>query len=254
VVNPDTSRYVEKKNGAAKAPARGELVFHAAPGHLGTGFDTGAEWLRHATRDYPKSVAFLTGPCGVEFRGRVLEIGATGGGLSAELSKLPKVVEVTATDFTPKLLREEAPKLFRLLNAHEAKITRMPMPAARLDFPDRHFDFIVTAALLHRALNMVTLLREIHRLLKPGGTLVALREPVLPWVKWKPAARRKAKPALPGRTYTLADYLEFFALAGLELQTRRLNLSEGFKYYFDKMVNGLTHARYVFIARRVGRP
>lgn len=252
-MNPGASRYVEKKHSAAKTSTRGELVFHAAPGYLGTGFDTESEWLNHATRDFPKSIAFLTGPCGVEFRGRVLEIGATGGWLSAELSKLPKVVEVIATDFSPKLLREEAPRLFRMLNAHEAKITRMPMSAPRLDFPDRHFDFIISAALLHRALNMVTLLREIQRLLKPGGTFVALREPVLPWMQWKSATRRKAKPALPGRTHALADYREFFALAGLELRVKRLNLSEGFKYYFDKVVNGLTHARYVFIARRVGR-
>ena len=252
-MNTTGQRQVGAKAGAAKAPPRRELVFHEALGYLGTGFDTEAEWRQHATRDFPKFIAFLTKKWGVEFRGRVLEIGATGGWLSAELSKRPKVVEMIATDFSPKLLRDEAPELFRLLGAHEAKITCRPMPAHKLEFPDRHFDFIISAAVLHRALNMVTVLREIHRLLKPGGTFVALREPVLPWVQWKPAARRKAKAVLPGRAYTLADYREFFALAGLELQTKRLNLSEGFKYYFDKMVNGLTHARHVFIARRVGR-
>jgi SAM-dependent methyltransferase len=180
-----------------------------------------------------------------------LEIGASGGWLSAELSKRPKVVEITATDFSPDLLRDEAPKLFRLLGAHEAKIKRAPMSARRLDFPDRHFDFIVSTALVHRALNPVTLLREIHRLLKPGGTFVALREPVLPIMKWKSAGRRQAKPPQPGRAYSLADYREFFELAGFELRAKRLNLSEGFKYYFDKVVNGLTHARYVLIARRM---
>jgi len=252
-VNTGESKYVEKENSAAKTSPRSELVFHPAPGFLGTGFDTEAEWHEHATGDFPKFVAFLTKNCGVEFHGRGLEIGATGGWLSAELSKRPKVVEIIATDFSPQLLRDEAPKLFRLLGALEAKITRLPMPARRLDFPDRHFDFIVSAALLHRALNPVTLLREIHRLLRPGGTFVALREPVLPIMNWKSAARRKAKPALSSRIYTLADYREFFDLAGLELRTKRLTLSEGFKYYFDKMVNGLTHARYVFIARRASR-
>jgi hypothetical protein len=30
-------------------------------------------------------------------------------------------------------------------------------------------------------------------------------------------------------------------------------LSTGFKYYFDKMVNGLTHARYAFVATKASR-
>jgi hypothetical protein len=86
--------------------------------------------------------------------------------------------------------------------------------------------------------------------LKPGGWFVAVREPVLPLVKWKSTARRLAKPVLPGHTYTLADYQEFYSLAGFELVPKRLNLADGFKYYFDEVINGLTHARYVFLAAK----
>jgi SAM-dependent methyltransferase len=244
------SRYVEKKGRPPQLAHERELTFRETAGPLDTEFGSQADWLRCVQQDCPKFVPFLTRKCGLEFRGRILEIGAGVAWFSAELSKLPKVVEVCATDFFPSLLKEKAPKVFKLLKAQEAKITRMPLPSQRLDFPDQHFDFVVCAALLHRALNVVSVLREIRRVLKPGGQFVAVREPVLPLVKWKSAARRKAKPALPGRSYTLADYEEFFALAGLDLKVQRLNLSEGFKYYFEEVVNGFTHARHAFVGTK----
>src|SRR5438067_2040903 len=51
-------------------------------------------WLRSLQEELPKFIPFLIRKCGLEFRGRILEIGAGGAWLSAELSKLPKVVEV----------------------------------------------------------------------------------------------------------------------------------------------------------------
>jgi hypothetical protein len=53
--------------------------------------------------------------------------------------------------------------------------------------------------------------------------------------------------------YTLGEYKEFFALAGFELEAKRVNLSGGLKYYFNKVVNGLTHARYAFLATKRGK-
>src|SRR6516165_1863054 len=125
-------------------------------------------------RDLPKFIPFLTRKCGLEFRGRILEIGAGGAWLSAELSKLPKVVEVVATDFSPRLLTERAPKVFQALNAKTAKITRTPGDFHKLDFPNNHFDFVVSSAVLHDTANVVQVLREAKRVLKPGGQFVAV--------------------------------------------------------------------------------
>ena len=94
---------------------------------------------------FTKFTPFLTRQCGVEFRGRILEIGAGAAWFSAELSKLPNVVEVIATDASPKMLKEQAPKIFKLLGAQSAKITRMSADPHQLDFPDNHFDFVVCA-------------------------------------------------------------------------------------------------------------
>ena len=54
-----------------------------------TQLDAEAEWFPSVQKDLPKFIPFLTRKCGLEFRGRILEIGAGGAWLSAELSKLP---------------------------------------------------------------------------------------------------------------------------------------------------------------------
>jgi ubiquinone/menaquinone biosynthesis C-methylase UbiE len=239
------SRYVHERTVALREFATREA---AASG-------PNARSSRSLQRDLPRFVPFLTRKCGLEFRGRILEIGAGGAWLSAELSKLPKVVEVIVTDFSPLLLQEEAPRVFELLQAHTAKITRMPGDFHKLDFPNNHFDFVVCSAVLHDAANIVQVLREAKRLLKPGGKLVAIREPVWPLVKIKSRSKMVARLVATGvneRYYTLKDYKEFFRQAALPLEVKRVNTSTGFKYFFDAMVNGLTHARYAFIGTKRG--
>jgi ubiquinone/menaquinone biosynthesis C-methylase UbiE len=209
-----------------------------------------------AKDELPKFVPFLTRKCGVGFFGRILEIGAGGAWLSAELSRLPKVVEVIATDFSPTLLKDHAPKVFQSLKANPAKITRTPGDFHELDFPDNYFDFVVCSAALHQAVNMVQVLREVKRVLKPGGQFVAIREPVWPRVKFKsrPKSSSPGSAVPAGQGYTLTHYKELFKQASLPLLIKRVNLSHGFKYYVNEVVNGLTHARYAFIGRKRGIP
>ncbi len=202
---------------------------------------------------FPKYVAFLRDRAGVGFRGRILELGAGAAWFTAELSKLPKVVEVISTDFARGSVPEQAAQVFKALHAQQAKIKHRQISAQRLDFSDCYFDFVVCNAVLHDAMNLLLLLREAHRVLKPGGQLVAVREPVKPLMPW-PAGRgtvaeqdaRRLKTPL----YSRADYLDLFDRAGFSVKVRRVSLASGLKYYFDNMVNGLTHARYVFVATR----
>src|SRR5699024_6997588 len=128
-----------------------------------------------------------------EFRGRILEIGAGGAWLSAELSKLPRVVQITAIDISPRLLKERAPKVFDMLGANTEKITRMPGDAHHLDFPDSHFDFVVCSSVLHYSENIVQVLREAKRVLKPDGQFVALREPIWPLVNMRSRSKIMAR-------------------------------------------------------------
>jgi ubiquinone/menaquinone biosynthesis C-methylase UbiE len=244
------SRYVEKKG---KAP--GPMPAWRRAGQATAPPDKDAEWLRKAKDDLPKFIPFLTRKCGLEFRGRILEIGAGAAWLSAELSKQPKVVEIITTDISPERLKEQAPQMLKSLNANQAKITRMPADCHRLDFPENYFDFVVCSAVLYDAANIVQVLREAKRVLKPGGQLVAVREPVWPLVKLKSRSKMVAKLVATGvneRFYTLADYKEFFKQASLPLEVKRVNLSSGLKYFVNEMVNGLTHARYALVGSKRG--
>ncbi|HEY5910450.1 MAG TPA: class I SAM-dependent methyltransferase [Verrucomicrobiae bacterium] len=216
-----------------------------------------AEWLGTLRLQLPRFIPFLTSKCGLDFRGRILEIGAGSAWLSAELSKLPNVVEIVTTDYSGRLLREQAPRVFALLGANPAKITRMPADFHQLEFPNNHFDFVVCSEALRDAANIVQVLREVKRVLKPGGRFVAIREPVWPLVKIKSRSKMVQRLVATGvneRFYTLSNYREFFKQAGLPVEVRRVNISSGFKYFFNAVVNGLTHARYAFIGRKKNQP
>ncbi len=252
-MNTNDSKYVEKSGFLSRYAHERKVALRESATREAIAARDEAAWLRLLQKELPKFIPFLTQKCGLEFRGRVLEIGAGGAWLSAELSKLPKVVEVIATDVSTVQLKEQAPEVFRALKAHTAKITRMPGDFHQLEFPNDHFDFVVCSGVLHDAANIVQVLREAKRVLKPGGTFVAIREPVWPLVKIKSRSRMLARLVATGvneRFYTLSDYKEFFRQASLPLKVKRVNTSTGFKYYFNAVVNGLTHARYAFIGSK----
>jgi ubiquinone/menaquinone biosynthesis C-methylase UbiE len=254
VATKTESKYIDKRNYLSRYAHERTVMVREASVHPASGDDP--EYLRSVKVDLPKYVPFLTKQLGLKFRGRVLEIGAGAAWLSAELSKLPNVVEVYTTDVSPRLLKEEAPRMFELLGANTAKITRMPGDFHKFDFPANHFDFVVCSAVLHDATNIVQVLREAKRVLKPGGQLVAIREPVWPLVKLKSRAKMVEKLVTTGineRYYSLGDYKEFFKQAALPLEVKRVNLASGFKYYVNEVVNGLTHARYAFVGKKPGR-
>jgi ubiquinone/menaquinone biosynthesis C-methylase UbiE len=256
VVSTVESKYIEKKSYLSRYTHESTWALRERERpQWPSGFGNEEEWLRSVKQELPRFIPFLTDKCGLEFYGRILEIGAGGAWLSAELSKLPKVVEVITTDFSTKQLKEQAPRIFRLLQANSAKITRMPCDFHKLDFPNKYFDFVVCSAVLHHATNMVQALCEVKRVLKCGGHLVAIREPVWPRVKLKSHSNHlKALSATDThqRHYTLADYKEVFRQAALPMEVKRVNFSSGLKYLWDEMINGLTHARYAFVARRKG--
>ncbi len=250
------SKYIEKKAYFSRYTGEPVLPFDEKRRARAMEFSDEEEWLRCVQEVFPKYIPFLTNTCGLDFRGRILEIGAGGAWLTAELSKLPRVVEITATDVVPQLLQEQAPKVFKLRHANTSKIIRMPGDFHQLDFPTNYFDFVVSSSVLHRAANIVQVLREAKRVLKPGGMLVAIREPVWPLVKLKSRAKTLEKLIATGineRFYTLSDYVEFFRQASLPVEVKRVNISSGFKYYVNQMVNGLTHARYAFVGSKRGR-
>ena len=239
------SRFIERKSVTARfAAGQRQVAEAAAPA------PPDAKQLKEIQAHCKRIAQALAGKCGVEFRGRILEIGAGGAWLSAELSKLPRVVEIVATDFKAEALREEAPRVFAWLNARAAKITRTPMDAHHLDFPKSHFDVVIAVGALQHGLNLPLLLKECCRVLKPGGSLIAVREPVQPLAKGKAGSRRSAAES---SVHTVAEYEALFARAGFTVKVRDLKLAGRWRYHYDRLVKGVLHARYAIVGTKSSR-
>ena len=99
---------------------------------------------------------------------KVLEVGV-GTGLS--LAAYPTHCEVTGIDLAPEMLERAKQKVvengwrhFRLLQ----------MDALNLDFPDNAFDYVTSFHVISVVPDPVRMMQEIHRVCKPGGTVVII--------------------------------------------------------------------------------
>jgi len=80
VTRPE-SRYVEKKAYLSRYAHERLLAQRESPDRVNAEFSD--EWFRKVKEELPRFVPFLAEACGVEFRGRILEIGAGTGGLTS---------------------------------------------------------------------------------------------------------------------------------------------------------------------------
>src|SRR5690349_3175987 len=103
-MNSAESKYVEKKAYLSRYMNARALALREAEASDSEKRND-AEWTRFIAKEAKAFIPFLTKKCGLGFRGRILEIGAGRAWFSAELSKLPTVVELIATDISPRLLK-----------------------------------------------------------------------------------------------------------------------------------------------------
>ncbi len=123
--------------------------------------DTGREQrLRHLLK-------FAALPSGM----RLIDVG-TGNGRLAMLLAEEGASEVVGIDASPVLL--EAAEYLRLRNPSPAmpRVSFRLAPAHRIPFKNEGFDAIVCRLLLHHSTKPEAILRELARLLKPGGLLI----------------------------------------------------------------------------------
>lgn len=98
----------------------------------------------------------------------VLEIGV-GNGIHAQLlsSYTKSFTGIDITDYAVKSTLERV-KIFGL----SAKILKMD--AEQMDFPDNSFDFVWVWGVIHHSANPKKIIKEIYRVLKPGGKAVTM--------------------------------------------------------------------------------
>jgi ubiquinone/menaquinone biosynthesis C-methylase UbiE len=166
----------------------------------------------HARGDDLGRMIELAHPRGHE---RLLDI-ATGGGHTA-LAFAPHVREVVATDLTPRML-EAATAFIRRQGA--ANVSFELADAEALPFPYASFDIVTTRIAPHHFPNPQEYIREVARVLRPGGLFV-LDDNMAPedreldlfmnrFEQWRD----------PGhvRNHTVAEWRLWMELAGLYVQ------------------------------------
>lgn len=98
--------------------------------------------------------------------GKVLEVGV---GTGRNLKYYPARCSVTGIDISEGMLEKAREKARGMKN-----ITLLVMDAEHLQFPDKSFDYVVSTFVLGSIPEPVKALREIRRVLKPSGELIAL--------------------------------------------------------------------------------
>ncbi|GEM_PF-5062507 len=175
--SPGSKEYVEFQNcesGKADEEVRRQF---------GNGPD---RWLSAVKQHEPHSIPALrylvNHPKVSRFvRGRVLDCGAGSCWLSAEVSRLPDLEEVTAFDLSEKFLRGAGLELFQQQGGHTEKLRFASGSFNGMPFPDASFDCAFLFAVVHHSLAPISLLSESLRVLKPTGALFVLESPLPAW-------------------------------------------------------------------------
>ncbi|MGB9940169.1 class I SAM-dependent methyltransferase [Methanosarcina sp.] len=98
--------------------------------------------------------------------GKILEVGV---GTGRNLKYYPAGCRVIGIDKSESMLQRAREKAEGMKN-----VTLYPMDAERLEFPDNSFDYVVTTFVLCTVPDPVKALKEMRRVLKPSGELIAL--------------------------------------------------------------------------------
>jgi demethylmenaquinone methyltransferase / 2-methoxy-6-polyprenyl-1,4-benzoquinol methylase len=104
--------------------------------------------------------------------GRALDIGSGTGDLSLELTRQFDLRLVVALDLTPEMLAEGQRKA--ALAGQSPPIAGVVGDALDLPFPDASFDCVVSGFTMRNVADLARSLREMRRVIRPGGRAVIL--------------------------------------------------------------------------------
>jgi ubiquinone/menaquinone biosynthesis C-methylase UbiE len=189
-------------------------VTHTIPREYAAG---AAEYDRRWARYNRASLALLRPWVAGRALGRVLDAGCGTGNLLALLAdSAARVDRYAGIDPAPAMLRVAAAKL----RASAIPGAVVAAPAQALPFADQAFDSAVSASTLHDWPDPGAGLAEVHRALRPGGTLLLLdwdRAP-LPMRALNAWMRIARVPF--GRIYTRGEMAALLAAAGFRVEAQ----------------------------------
>ncbi|HIH75148.1 MAG TPA: methyltransferase domain-containing protein [Methanosarcina sp.] len=104
-------------------------------------------------------------------KGRVLEVGV---GTGRNLEYYPAGARVNGIDNSEGMLAKAREKAESIRDKGRKNVTLLLMDAENMEFPDNTFDYVVTTFVLCSIPDPVKALKEMRRVLKPSGELIAL--------------------------------------------------------------------------------
>ena len=137
--------------------------------------ESASTWARTLTRlGFPDAYESMLRDLGigsrVDFPSRVLDCGIGTGALSQALANVhPTTFTLDAVDVSPQMLKQAE----QTLNPLNIDATLRVADACTLPYPDNAFDLVMTAHMLEHLPDPVVALKEMVRVLRPGGILVA---------------------------------------------------------------------------------
>lgn len=123
----------------------------------------------HSLEDLRRAVAPLHGVGA----GRFLDIGCGFGGLSALVGGYVGAREVHGVDIDHRVVTEAQGKQVAVVLADAGE---KPLP-----YPDGHFDVIMTLGMMDYLVSFDAMLREVNRLLRPGGSVLVSLPNLASW-------------------------------------------------------------------------
>lgn len=143
--------------GTSMAEAHGEAV---------AAIDTNRDLIIGASR----FAALLGRP----LAGTAIDLGSGTGVGAAILSRLPRISEVYAVDYSEDFVNSVMPVVFAELGAAEEKIRRVVGDYSDLHLPDGSVDVVLEIGAFHHSENLPRTLNESRRVLASGGVIIAV--------------------------------------------------------------------------------
>lgn len=195
-----------------------------------------------------KAIAALLPPP----QGKALDLGAGRGISSYAMAR--DGWQVTALEPDPSQL-VGAGAIRTLAEQSSLKITVVSEYSEKLPFPDNSFDVVNCRQVLHHARDLSQTCREIFRVLKPGGVMVATREHVI-------SKREDLQAFLDAHAlhkfyggenaFLLDEYLSAMQLAGLNVQRAMGPLESPINYFPMSAEQCFAYCTHP-VAARIGR-